>query len=232
MVAKPGIELGSFRTMTGMPVRNWIMPLLKSSALRRFASGHDFSRAEKGFVSILLSRVYSATQNALRALRPVMLAFLALAAVSAAQQQPSTAGAQDEAAQPSGQATGQQPLDLQEAIAHDVLEPMRSGIQTQNVKQVLSVFDAESFPNFAQFRDQMRAFLDSYSAIQFRYKVLQATASEEGKAFVTCEADVDARPLDDGQVPPRRSTQLQLRLNQTSKGWRISGLTPNDFFAQ
>lgn len=136
----------------------------------------------------------------------------------------------DQAVQPAGQAA-QQPLDLQEAIARDVLEPLQTGIRTQNLKQVLSVFDAQSFPEFPQFRDQLRAFLDAYQALQFRYKILQASSTEDGKASVISEADIDTTPLDEGQAPLRRSTQIQLQLKQTPNGWRISSLTPNDFFA-
>jgi hypothetical protein len=160
----------------------------------------------------------------------LMLAFLVLTPVLVAQQQPSSAGAQDEAVPPPTQAT--QPLDLNEAIARDVLEPMRAGMESQNVKQVLAVFDSQSSPNFAQFSDRLRAVLDSYSAVRFRYKILQATASEDGRASMTCEADLDATPLDEGQVPLRRSTRLQLQLKQTPKGWRVSSLTSSDFFAQ
>jgi len=132
---------------------------------------------------------------------------------------------------PPATANAPQPLDLNEAIARDVLEPLRAGMMSQNVKQVLSVFDADSFPDFAQFRDRLRPFLDSYSAVQFRYKILQATSPEEGKASVACEADLEGTPQDDGQVPLRRSTQLQLQLKQTPKGWQISSLTPTDFFS-
>ncbi len=125
----------------------------------------------------------------------------------------------------------QQPLDLQEAVARDVLEPLRAGIQTRNLKQVLAVFDAESVPDFPQLRDQFKALLDSYAVMQFRYKILQAS-SDDGHASLTCELDLDATPLDDGQVPLRHSTQLRLQLKLTPKGWRILAFTPSDFFAQ
>lgn len=154
----------------------------------------------------------------------------ALFVVPAFAQEPSQA-APDQAVQSAGQ-TAQQPLDLQEAVARDVLEPLQAGIRTQNLKQVLSVFDAQSFPEFAQFRDQLRAFLDHYSVLQFRYKIQQGSATEEGsRASLTCEADIDATPLDDRQITLRRSTQIRLQMTQTSNGWRISKLTPGDFFA-
>jgi hypothetical protein len=160
----------------------------------------------------------------------LMLATLVLALAPLQAQQSS--GAADQAASAAATSAAPQPLDLNEAIARDVLEPMRAGIESQNLKQVLSLFDPDSFPNFAQFRDQLRSFLDSYSAVRFRYKIMQASATEDGRASVTCEADIDTAPLDSGQVPLRRNAQIQLQLKHMPKGWRIAGLTPNDFFVQ
>lgn len=125
----------------------------------------------------------------------------------------------------------QQPLDLQEAVAADVLEPLRAGIESRNLKQIVAVFDPSTVSNFPDLRDRTRAFLDAYAAFQFRYKILQAN-SDDHHASMTCEFDLDATPLDSGQVPVRRSTQMRLQLTQTPKGWRISALTPHDFFAQ
>jgi hypothetical protein len=76
----------------------------------------------------------------------------------------------------------------------------------------------------------MKALLDSSAVLLFRYKILQVT-SEGSHASVTCEADLDATPLDAGQVPLRRSTQLRLQLKQTPKGWRIAAVSPSDFLA-
>ncbi len=162
-------------------------------------------------------------------LAQAMLAAVLLAALSALAQQPPSPG-QDGSAGGSGQAAGQQALDLQDLVARDVLEPLRDGVQTHNLKQVLAVFDGQSFPDFPQLRDQIKAFLDSYSVLQFRYKILQAS-SEQDSASVICEVDMDATPLDEGQVPRRRSTQLRLQLKQTPKAWQISAFSPSDFFA-
>ncbi len=158
----------------------------------------------------------------------VLVVLLVTAALGRAQQ---TRPAAPETAQTPSQAAAPQTLDLEDLIVRDVLEPLRDGIQTQNPRQVLSVFDAEAIPEFPRLRDQIKAFLDSYAVLQFRYNILQAS-SEDDKAAVICEADLDATPRDPGQVPMRRSTQLRLQLKQTPKGWRISAFTPGDFFAQ
>jgi hypothetical protein len=139
--------------------------------------------------------------------------------------------APDEVTQTPSQTAAQQPLDLQEAVARDVLEPLQTGIQTQNLKQILAVFDSESVADFPQLRDRFKALLDSYAVLLFRYKILQASP-EDGHASLTCEVDLDATPRDEGQVPIRRSTQLRLQLKQMPKGWQITAFTPSDFFTQ
>lgn len=159
----------------------------------------------------------------------VTLIALVLSVAPGLAQQPNTVGP-DTAVQTASQSIRQQ-LDLQEAVAGDVLEPLQAGIQSRNPKQVLSVFDAQAVPEFAQLRDQMKAFLDANESLQFRYKILQAS-SEDSHASMTCEFDLDATPLDSGQVPTRRSTQMRLQLMQTPKGWRISAFSPSDFFTQ
>jgi hypothetical protein len=145
--------------------------------------------------------------------------------------QQSSAASPEQANAKPGPAAGRQALDLQDLVARDVLEPLRDGIQTQNPGEVLAVFDAEAIPEFPQLRDQIRAFLDSYAVLRFRYKILQATSDRNG-ATVTCETDLDATPRDPADVPMRRSRQLRLQLKPTEKGWRISAFSPKDFFAQ
>ena len=161
-----------------------------------------------------------------RRVRVIWVATLLLA-LPALAREPQTKAPADP---PEARSEAAQAVDLSELIARDALEPLQTGVQTQDLKQVLSAFDAESFPNFPEFRDRLKALLDSSAVLLFRYKILQV-APEGSYATVTCEADLDATPLDSGLVPLRRSTQLRLQLKQTSKGWRIAGLAPIDFLA-
>ena len=165
-----------------------------------------------------------------RAAAQVILLALLLAALPGVAQQP-PATPPDGDAQATAPANGQQSLDLQEAVAHDVLEPLQAGIQSHNLKQVTGVFDPQSVADFPQLRDQFKALLDNYAVLLFRYKILQATL-DDAHASMTCEVDIDATRRDDGQVPLRRSTQLRLQLKQTPKAWQITGFSPSDFFAQ
>jgi hypothetical protein len=116
--------------------------------------------------------------------------------------------------------------DLQDAIAHDVLEPLQSAIQARNLQQLLVIFDSSFVP---QVRDQLRALFDNYSVLRFRYKLTEVR-SEGGVVSASCEADLDATPLDPSSGPLRHSNLLHLQLKQTPKGWKISAFSPADFF--
>ena len=111
--------------------------------------------------------------KSIRCLAKAALLAMVLAAVPGLAQQPKAA-APDDTAQAPAQAA-QQPLDLQEAVARDVLEPLQAGMESRDLKQVLSVFDEQTVPDYPQFRDQMKALLEAYAAVRFRYKILQAS---------------------------------------------------------
>jgi hypothetical protein len=128
-------------------------------------------------------------------------------------------------------ASGQQPLTLTEQVIRDVLGPLQRGIEEHNVAQVLSVFDPQETPDYAQFRDQMRAFFSQNDAVRFRYKVLQVT-SEKDRGFVIAEIDMAATPSDETKLTVQRSTQMRFEIALRAKGWKLTGFKPSDFFAQ
>ncbi len=141
-----------------------------------------------------------------------------------------SSGAKTSPAQPAPADNEQQFSDLEDAVAHDVLEPLRNGIQVHSLKQITAVLDPQSMPDYAQVRDQFHAMLATYSVLKFRYKILQIS-SQDGGASVTCEFDLDATPADDNLLPVRRTAQMRLQLKPTSKGWKIVSFSPANFFA-
>src|SRR5271166_7151212 len=50
--------------------------------------------------------------------------------------------------------TGIQPLTLTEQVIRDVLEPLQRGIEEHSAAQVLTLFDQQETPDYAQLRDQ------------------------------------------------------------------------------
>lgn len=141
-----------------------------------------------------------------------------------AQAQPAPAPEQDEAKAP-------EPLTLTEQVVRDVLEPLQRGIEEHSAAQVLAVFDQQETPDYAQLRDQMRAFFSQNASVRFRYKVLQVTA-EKGSGFAIAEIDMAATPADETQLGVQRSTQMRFQIKLGAKGWKLVGFKPADFFTQ
>src|SRR5271157_5796393 len=143
-----------------------------------------------------------------------------------AQAQQAPAPEQDEPNQ-----SGQQPLTLTEQVIRDVLQPLQRGIEEHSPAQVLAIFDDRETPDYAQLRDQIRAFFSQYEAVRFRYKVLQVT-SEKDHGFAIAEIDVAATPMDETKMAVQRSTQMRFQMKLGAKGWKLVGFKPSDFFTQ
>jgi hypothetical protein len=121
-------------------------------------------------------------------------------------------------------------LSLSDQVIQDVLEPLRTGMETQNIKQVMSIFDKRQMPNYGDLEQQVLAFLRQYQEVHFRYQILQATAQND-HASATAELDMDAMPYQVSMIPARRSVQMRFQLKQEPKGWRVVGFSPSDFFS-
>jgi hypothetical protein len=133
--------------------------------------------------------------------------------------------------QESPEASSPQPLTLTEQIIRDVLEPLQRGIEEHRPAQVLAVLDPQETPDYAQLRDQIRAFFSQYESIRFRYKVLQVT-SEKDRGSAIAEVDTAATPADETRMAVQRSAQMSFQLKLGAKGWKLVGFEPGDFFAQ
>jgi hypothetical protein len=129
------------------------------------------------------------------------------------------------------ESSGEEDLDLSDQVIRDVFGPLQRSIEGHNLYQVLALFDRQAMPDYAQFRDHLRAFFDQYDAIRFRYQLLQV-ASDKNHASAVAEIEMDATPADTSQVTLRRDTQMRFRLILGRKGWKLVGFTPADFFAQ
>jgi hypothetical protein len=121
-------------------------------------------------------------------------------------------------------------LSLNDQVIQDVLEPLRAGMESQNVKLIMSIFDKAEMTNYGDLEQQLHAFFRQYQQVRFRYQVLQATAqNDHGSA--TAELDVDALPYEPTIIPARRSVQMRFQLKQEAKGWRVIGFSPANFFS-
>jgi hypothetical protein len=145
------------------------------------------------------------------------------------QQEPSAKGA------PAQDTAEQAPPDddasnLSDQVIQDVLEPLRTGMATQNIKQVMSVFDKSQMTGYGDLEQQVHAFVRQYQEIHFRFRILQATAQND-HASSTVEIDMDAMPYQASMIPARRSVQARFQLKQEPKGWRVVSFSPFDLFS-
>lgn len=114
-------------------------------------------------------------------------------------------------------------------VIQQVLEPLRTGLTTQNIQQILSVFDKQELDSYSDLEGQLGAFFQQFEKVNFRYQLLQVTA-DDNRGSATVDMDMDALPYGVTQVATRRSVQMRLRLKLGPKGWKIAGFTPGDFF--
>jgi hypothetical protein len=143
------------------------------------------------------------------------------------QQQSGKAGGAPESDAPSP--ADDQTQSLGDQVIQDVLEPLRTGMETQDIQQVLSVFDRQELSGYSDLQAQLRAFFRQFAEVRLRYQILQVTAdSDHGSA--TAELDMDALPYDVTQTPARRSVQMRFRLKLEAKAWKVVSFTPSDFF--
>src|ERR1700722_2055305 len=49
-------------------------------------------------------------------------------------------------------------LSLSDQVIQDVLEPLRAGMESQNVKLIMSIFDKAEMPNYGDLEQQLHAF--------------------------------------------------------------------------
>jgi hypothetical protein len=119
--------------------------------------------------------------------------------------------------------------DLSDQLLQQVLEPLRTGMQTQNIQMALSVFDNKELEGYSNLEKQLRAFFQQFSEVTLRYQLLQATGGKD-RASATVDVQMDALPYEQTQIAVRRSVQMRLQLKLDSKGWKIAAFTPEDFF--
>jgi hypothetical protein len=118
---------------------------------------------------------------------------------------------------------------VSDQLIQQVLEPLRTGMQAQNIDLVLSVFDKQELNTYSDLEANLHALFQQVAQIDLRYQMLQVTAGKD-RASATVEMQMDALPYEATQFAVRRSAQMRLQLKLGPKGWKIAGFTPADFF--
>ncbi len=124
-----------------------------------------------------------------------------------------------------------QPFDLSNEIVRDILAKFQRGMETHSLDRVLAIFDADSMPDYPRFRDQMVAFFRLHDSIKFRYQLLQVNETKD-TGFATADVDMDAEPADTLPTEHRRTAQMRFQLKRVGAVWKVTELSPLDFFTQ
>ena len=124
-----------------------------------------------------------------------------------------------------------QSFDLSDEVVRDVLTNFQRGLETHNLDRVLAVFDADAMQNYPRFRDQMTAFFRLHDSIKFRYQLLQVNETKDA-GFATADVEMDAEPADILPTEHRRTAQMRFQLKRVGNIWKVTDLSPMDFFTQ
>jgi hypothetical protein len=191
---------------------------------RRYPNLMDLIQKPRIRRGLLPAVVLVALCNVLHAAPRTSLSYVALFTPQQQSEQPkpdADSGAQNEA--------DKDGLSLSDQVVKDVLQPLSTGLQTQNIQMILSIFDKKEFDNYSDFEGELRAFFHQYDEVNFRYQLLQVTADKD-HGSATADLQMDALPYQLTQVPSRRSTQMRLKLKLQPKGWKVIGFSPANFF--
>jgi len=109
------------------------------------------------------------------------------------------------------------------------VEQMRAGLEQHNVQIMLSAFDERTMQNYAQFREQLRAYFQQNESFRARTRVLGTETSGESASSLV-EIEVEAQPAGGNGPVTRKSGQLRVDLVRAGNGWKIRELTPRSFF--
>ncbi|HKD84617.1 MAG TPA: hypothetical protein VKB58_07705 [Terriglobales bacterium] len=120
-------------------------------------------------------------------------------------------------------------LSLSDQVIQGILEPLRTGMVTQNIQMVLSIFDKKELDNYSDLQGQLRAFFQTYDEVRLRYQILQVTA-DQGTGSMTAMVEMDALPYGASQVPARRSAQMRFQIKLKGTAWKVTSFRPSDFF--
>src|SRR5271166_5046458 len=161
----------------------------------------------------------------------VAMAFATIADLTlAAQVSPPTTASTPQAGSQTAASTTQS-FDLSDEVVRDVLTNLQRGLETHDIDRVLAIFDADNMKDYPRFRDQIVAFFRLHDSIKFRYQLLQVTDNKDA-ASATADFEMDADPADILPTERRRTGQMRFQLKRVGTAWKVTDLSPTDFFNQ
>jgi hypothetical protein len=115
------------------------------------------------------------------------------------------------------------------AVANNVLNDLRDGLEGHTQRLMLSAFDADKMDGYLQFEDQIEAFFNKYTSFNVYFRIAQSsTDGPKGIVLV----DIQLEEIPHGAAPPiRKNGQMRFELERGKKGWKIVDFNPRNFFS-
>jgi hypothetical protein len=129
-------------------------------------------------------------------------------------------------------AKAQDPYDsavFSQAVANNVLNDLRGGLEGHSQRLVLSAFDQDKMDGYLTFEDQIDAMMQRYDSFRVHFRISQSTI-EGPKGVVMVDFELEEIPRSGG-MPIRRNGQVKFEMERGRKGWKIVDFNPRGFLS-
>ncbi len=116
------------------------------------------------------------------------------------------------------------------AVADNVLNKLRNGLEAHNRRLMLSAFDADQMDGYLEFEDQIEAFFNRYETFTVYFRIVQ-TSTDGPKRLALVDIQLEEIPRGAISPPIRKNEQIRFELERGKKGWKIVDFNPRNFFS-
>jgi len=131
-----------------------------------------------------------------------------------------------------GAEAGEAPTDAKD-IGREITRMLRDlqfALEGGSAHSALALIDSAKFDDYPRFEDMVeRLTREDTIRANFR-QVVPATSPAAGKAQSMIDAEMELGRRDAAQKLQRRRQQLVIDFQWTRRGWRITNITPRDYF--
>jgi len=131
-----------------------------------------------------------------------------------------------------GGEAGETPTDAKD-IGREITRMLRDlqfALEGGSARSLLELVDSAKFDDYPRFEDMVeRLTREDTIRANFR-QVAPATSPAAGKAQSIVDAEMELGRRDAAQQLQRRRQQLVIDFQWTRRGWRITNITPRDYF--
>jgi hypothetical protein len=116
------------------------------------------------------------------------------------------------------------------AVANNVLNDLRDGLEGHTPRLMLSAFDHDKMDGYLEFEDQIQAFFNRYESFRVYFRIVQSS-TDGPKGIVLVDIQLEEIPRGATSPPVRKNGQMRFELERGKKGWKIVDFNPRNFFS-